>query len=46
MIGGDLTKLSGKTLDTLKNTELIALNQDRMCRQLLQKNIAADPAVC
>lgn len=33
MIGGDLTKLSGKTLDTLKNTELIALNQGRMCRQ-------------
>lgn len=33
MIGGDLTKLSEQTLDTLKNIELIALNQDSMCRQ-------------
>lgn len=33
MIGGDLTKLSVQTLEMLKNTELIALNQDQACKQ-------------
>ncbi len=33
MIGGDLTKMSEKTLQILKNRELIALNQDALCRQ-------------
>ena len=35
MIGGDLTKISARTLDVLKNQELIALNQDSACRQAI-----------
>ena len=33
MIGCDLTKISKSTLEILKNEELIAINQDKACRQ-------------
>lgn len=33
MIGGDLTKMSERTVQMLKNRELIALNQDAKCLQ-------------
>lgn len=33
MIGCDLTKISDSTLEILKNEELIAINQDRACKQ-------------
>ena len=33
MIGGDLKKIAPETLAILKNRELIALNQDELCRQ-------------
>lgn len=33
MIGCDLTKISGRTLEILKNRELIAVNQDSACLQ-------------
>lgn len=33
MIGCDLTKISDVTLEILKNEELIAINQDKACRQ-------------
>lgn len=33
MIGCDLTKISDRTLGILKNRELIAVNQDKACRQ-------------
>lgn len=33
MIGCDLTKISDSTLEILKNEELIAINQDKACRQ-------------
>ncbi len=33
MIGCDLTKISNDTLNLLKNTELIAINQDPLCLQ-------------
>lgn len=33
VIGGDLTKISDRTLQVLKNRELISLNQDALCRQ-------------
>lgn len=33
MIGCDLTKISGETLEILKNKELIAVNQDSACLQ-------------
>jgi len=33
LIGCDMEKLSGKTLELLKNEELIALNQDKLCLQ-------------
>lgn len=33
MIGCDLTKISDSTLEILKNDELIAINQDKACRQ-------------
>lgn len=33
MIGGDLTKIPEQTVQILKNRELIALNQDALCRQ-------------
>ena len=33
MIGGDLTKIAPETLAVLKNKELIALNQDPLCKQ-------------
>lgn len=33
MIGCDLTKISDSTLEILKNNELIAINQDKVCRQ-------------
>lgn len=33
IIGCDLTKITDETLEILKNTELIALNQDSACKQ-------------
>lgn len=33
MIGCDLTKISNSTLNILKNEELIAINQDKACKQ-------------
>lgn len=33
MIGCDLTKISDSTLEILKNDELIAINQDKACKQ-------------
>ncbi|MCI5605441.1 MAG: glycoside hydrolase family 27 protein, partial [Clostridia bacterium] len=33
MIGCDLTKISDSTLEILKNNELIAINQDKACKQ-------------
>lgn len=33
MIGCDLTKISKSTLEILKNEELIAINQDKACKQ-------------
>lgn len=33
MIGCDLTKISDSTLEILKNEELIAINQDKACKQ-------------
>ena len=33
VIGCDLTKISDSTLEILKNEELIAINQDKACRQ-------------
>lgn len=33
MIGCDMTKIDEKTLEILKNKELIALNQDKACKQ-------------
>lgn len=43
MIGCDLTKISDSTLNILKNKELIAINQDKACKQAyVIKEIRAD----
>jgi hypothetical protein len=42
LIGCDLTKLSGTTLNLLRNTELIALNQDTLYQQAYVAGYADD----